>query len=143
MTRDGAMVSLLTLLSAGGAYKTTGRRLLLWDKVPEQPALFLRHVGDDVPARRSGMPPRVTMECEAWIYSNAGQNPDVAPEAALNDLLDGIDLALRPPPGLEAQTLGGAVIHAWPEGRVEIHPGDLDGQAIAIVPIKILVPITG
>jgi hypothetical protein len=36
--------------------------------------------------------------------------------------------------------LGGLVTHCWIEGRIEIHPGDLDGQAIAVVPIRMLVP---
>jgi hypothetical protein len=33
------------------------------------------------------------------------------------------------------------VQHCWIEGKTEIYPGDLDNQAIAVVPIRVLVPI--
>jgi hypothetical protein len=137
--REHIMQALFTLLTAGNAYPTAGRRLVLWTKVAEQPALFLRHVGDTYPTRPTGIPAKVQMDCEAWIYSRAGGNPAVIPETALNSLLDGVETALKPDPAA-AQTLGGLVQHCWIEGRVEIHPGDLDGQAIAVVPIRLLVP---
>lgn len=137
--REPIMQALFTLLTSSGAYKTIGRRLELWTKVAEQPALFLRHVGDSYPPRPTGLPPKTEMDCEAWIYSKAGANKDIAPETALNALLDGLETALLPDP-FPTQTLGGLVHHCWIEGRVEIHPGDLDAQAIAVVPIRILVP---
>jgi hypothetical protein len=139
-SREAIIDALFTVLTKDDAYQTTGRRLILWSQVNEQPALFLRHVADEFPPRPTRMPPKTVIECEAWIYCNAGANPDLAPEVALNALLDGVETALKPAPGIEAQTLGGLVTHCWIEGRVEIHPGDLDGQAIAVVPIKMLVP---
>ena len=61
---------------------------------------------------------------------------------ALNGLLDAVEAALNPFP-LEAQTLGGLVTHCWIDGSTDYHPGDLDGQAIAVVPVKVLVPTFG
>ena len=39
-----------------------------------------------------------------------------------------------------AQTLGGRVHKCWIEGRIQKFQGDLDGQTLIVVPIKILVP---
>lgn len=133
-TQSGARQTFTT------GFRTTGRRLKLWTEVAEQPALFLRNTRDDYAQRPTGIPARVTMNCEAWLYSNAGGNPDIAPAITLNYLVDALERALLPAGGQDAQTLGGLVQHCWIEGSVEMHPGDLDGQAIAIVPIKILVP---
>jgi len=143
VTREAVIDALFATLTggaAGAAYKTTGRRLILWTKVAEQPALFLRHIGDEVLPRPTGMPPKVIIECEVWLYSNAGGDPDISPEIAMNGLLDSVEISLQPAPGFNAQTLGGVVAHAWIEGKIDMHPGDLGGQAIAIVPVKMLVP---
>jgi hypothetical protein len=136
---DNATQAAATAVFTSG-FATTGRRLKLWSQVDEQPALFLRNVGDTYPERATRMPPKTIMNCEAWIYSNVGADPDVVPAVTLNNLLDAIETVLKPPPGFEAQTLGGIVAHCWIEGRIEMHPGDLDSQAIAVVPIRILVP---
>ena len=141
MTREAIMLALFNLLVQSGAYKTTGRRLIYWQDVADQPALFLRHVADDTMTTRTGMPPKVVIECEVWLYSQGGSDPDVSPETSLNGLLDGVEIALQPAPGMPAQTLGGLVTHAWIEGKTEMHPGDLGGQAIAVVPVKVLVPV--
>jgi hypothetical protein len=124
-------------------FRTTGRRLQIWTQVADQPALFLRNIGDEYGKRRGRELPGATIvEAEAWLYSNAGRDPDLAPGVALNNLIDAVKAALDPVPGLP-QTLGltqTTVQHCWIEGRIDMHPGDLDGQAIAVVPIKILAP---
>ena len=134
--------------TAGGAnitfttgFRTTGRRLKLWGDVAAQPALFLRNASEEISPRNARMPPRVTMHCEAWIYSNAGTAPDVVPAVTLNHILDAVMQVLEPGPGQEVLTLGGLVHNCWVEGQVELHTGDLDGQAIAVVPIRILLPV--
>ena len=143
MSRNAIADALLTLLTSTGVFNISGRRLIPWTKVDSQPAIFVRHVGDHYAPRGTGMPPKVIMECEAWIYSNAGKDSLTAPGAALADLLDTVEALLKPAAGAPSrtQTLGGTVVHAWIEGKIEVHPGDLDGQAIAVVPISILCPI--
>ena len=37
------------------------------------------------------------------------------------------------------QTLGGLAAHAWTAGKIETDEGVLGGQAVAIVPVEILV----
>ena len=58
----------------------------------------------------------------------------------MNNLIDAVEDALDPAPLYQNQTLGGIVSHCWFEGDVMKEPGDLDGDGIAIIPIKILVP---
>lgn len=139
--REAVMQALLVRVGQYGIFRRFGRRLLPWGTVDDQPALFLRHVADQYPPRPTGLPAKVVMECEAWLYSQGGADPDVPPEISINDLLDVVEASLRPPTPGSAQTLGGLVAHAWIEGTIEIHPGDLNGQAIAIVPIRVLVPV--
>lgn len=138
--REAVMQALFLLLTDGGPWQTAGRRLKMWTEVQKQPALYLRHMNDEAPARPTGMPAKTTLECEVWIYDSSGKRDGAVPDEALNRLLDFVGQRLKPPPGQRAQTLGGLVAHAWIEGRTEIHPGDLDGQAIAVVPIKLLAP---
>lgn len=142
MTREDVSDALFSLLVAAGTFATSGRRLKLWTTVAAQPALFLRNTGEEWIRGPSRMPAKLEMEFEVWLYSNAGADPDVAPSIGLNDLIAAVAGALDPFP-LATQTLGGAVQHCWIEGRVDMHPGDLDGQAIAVIPVKVLVPTFG
>lgn len=121
-------------------FLTTGRRLKMWSAVAAQPALFLDDRGTEYPGHPTGLPPKRLLMADAWIYSNAGKNPDAVPATALNALLDAIEAALAPSPVTNTQTLGGLVTHCWIEGKPEYYSGHLDGQAIAMVPISMLVP---
>lgn len=144
MSRETITMALFNLLCSANfqpGFQTTGRRLIMWTRCPAQPALFLRNTGDEYPHRPTGMPAKVVMECEAWIYSNAGTDPNIDPATGLNCIIDAVEAIMKPAPGFAVQTLGGLVAHAWIEGKIDMHPGDLDGQAIAVIPIKILVPI--
>src|SRR5205823_3886049 len=99
--------------------------------------------GNDYPARPPTILPKITLEPEIWIYSSAGSDPDLAPDIALNGILDAIDVALKPKGSdlvLGRQTLGRLVEHCWIEGKVEIYAGYLGPQAIAVVPVKAMVP---
>jgi hypothetical protein len=122
--------------------QTSGRRLLPWSEVAAQPALFLRHIGDDFLARRPRMPGRVELEAEIWLYSAGGDDVDTAPEVPLNYLIDAVGELLEPQGAQETQTLGvpALVTHCWLEGKAAIYPGDLGGSAIAVLPVKILAP---
>jgi hypothetical protein len=143
MTREDAMSALMAVLSNITSFKTIGRRFQFWDQTPNQPALFVHHIADEYQRTRTGMPAKVVMECQAWIYDNSGQAVTAIPETNLHNLIDSIEVALAPPLGFPAQTLGGIVTHCWIEGRIDIHPGDAGPQAIAVMTIKILIPSFG
>ena len=137
-TREQVMGALFTLLQGAASFAQSGRRLKLWTEVHEQPALFLRDTGETVDEGAPTNPARVTLEAEVWIYAKT--DPDGAPGATLNNLIDAVWTAMQPGPAFPCQTLGGLVAHAWIDGHVEKDPGDLDSQAKAVIPIRILIP---
>jgi hypothetical protein len=137
-TRNQVLNALLGFVAIPGTFPTSGRRLIPWTKVPLQPAIFVRHMHEEFQRLPTGMPAKVTMEAEVWIYAQTSS--DVPADVVLCDLLDLVENALRVPPAAKAQTLGGTVTHCWIEGIADLYPGDLDNQAIGILPVRILVP---
>lgn len=121
-------------------FLTTGRRIIPWNLVPSQPALFLRD-GDEELQYNEIVLQQQDIEAEIWIYSNAGADPNAVPVIALNNLIDAVQCALRPDmPGTNRFTLGGLVHWCRLQGRLIKDPGDTGGQAIAMIPAVITVP---
>lgn len=89
--------------------------------------------------RDPGLPPRWTLTADLFVYVQAPDDA-TAPATVINPLLDAIEAALAPDPVDNLQTLGGLVAHCWIAGKIETDEGVLGGQAVAIVPIEILVP---
>lgn len=133
-TADGTGVSFLT------GFQTVGRRVIPWNQIEAQPALFL--IGaDEERAVKYGQPPRRTMGVELLVYTDVGSNPDFAPGVALNNFADAIEAALARDNVLtNTLTLGKLVQHCWIEGKIEFYPGDLGSQAKMLIPVKILIP---
>ncbi len=134
MNREPIYAALFAALASAAPFVTASRRLRHWSDVgpAEQPALF-------VAQRRKGLPPKWTLALEVFIYVHAPD--DVTPPAsALNPLLDAVEAVLAPADPAAAQTLGGLVEHAWIAGKIETDEGVLGGQAVAIIPIEVLVP---
>jgi hypothetical protein len=147
LDEDAQTVTLTAAVTAGGTaagfktgFLTTGRRTPHWSQVSAQPALFLRRIGVTDEAQEPFM--RTTLECEAWIYCNAGENPDIAPDEALTVLERLVRNSLKAP-GWDDDlhfTLGGLAYWCRIEGRSDISPGDQGGQAIARLPIRVTLP---
>jgi hypothetical protein len=143
MNHEAAVSALFDWLvsKAGGSFETMNRRARFWNQVDAQPALFIRHIGTSdewVSANLS----RTTLECEVWIYSKAGANPDVAPDIALNTLVQAVRTALMPDAVVDDGrcTLGGVVYWARIEGRSDYSPGDNGDQALARIPVRLTLP---
>jgi hypothetical protein len=139
-SRETAYTALLTKLQtlSPSTFKTLTRRLKHWQDVPmeDQPALYMEHAGEVTQIVR-GQPARVVLEVNLWIYCRSEGDP-VGP--VLNPLLDALDTALKPQnDGDHVLTLGGVVHHVWIEGQTQIFEGDLGEEAVAIVPVKMLV----
>jgi hypothetical protein len=138
-------ISLPATAAAGPVPLTTGfltfsRRFQFWTQVSAQPALFLRD-GDEDQQYSEIILPRQTLRAEVWIYSKAGENPDIVPVTALNNLLDAVDAAFAPDdPQTGRFTLGGLVEWCRREGKIIKDPGDAGGQAIAVADVEITVP---
>jgi hypothetical protein len=119
---------------------TTGRRLLLWDQVAAQPALFLRDTEEDLQYPGTILQIQ-TIKAEVFLYAKTGNDPTVVGSTILNNFMDSIQAALAPDdPSTNRFTLGGLVEWCRLEGRVDKEPGDLDGQAMAVAEILITVP---
>jgi len=115
---------------------TFTRKLTLFTEIaPEsQPAMYLEMNGESRTVVR-GQPPRVTLESSLWV--NVRKNESEAAQI-LNPILDAIENALKPTNDT-TQTLNNKVHHCWIEGVTQIFEGNLGDEALAIVPIKILV----
>lgn len=142
MNRETIITALFNLLAASGAFTTANRRLKLWSSVPssEKPALFLVERGEVYSRASEAVPETVTMQLEIYIYTEAGKDEGTVPASALNPLIDAVDAALSPNRLTGMQTLSGLVSHCWIEGRVLKDAGDLDGDGVAVIPVKVLVP---
>jgi hypothetical protein len=136
--RETAYVALFSKLQSISQFKTVTRRLRHWQDVPseDQPALYMEHAGELAQVVR-GQPTRIVLEVNLWIYVRSEGDP-VGP--ILNPLLDLVEKALQPQnDGDHVLTLGGVVHHVWIEGQTQIFEGDLGEEAVAIVPVKVLV----
>lgn len=120
MNREAIITALFNLALTAAPFRTSGRRLQLWSKVNSFPALFVQSTGTHYPLRETRqLPPKRTIAAEIWVYTDAGKNPNANPEAALNDIVDAVEVVLTP--GLNGvQTLAGLVSHCWIEGSSSI-----------------------
>lgn len=136
--RETAYAALFNLVAAIPGIKTCTRRLKHWQDVAkeDQPALYMEHTGE-VASPVRGQPTRIVLEVNLWLYVNSEGEP-VGP--LLSPLLDAIQDAFAPKnDGDHTLTLGGLVHHCWIEGQTQIFEGDLGEEAVAIVPVKLLV----
>ncbi len=107
----------------------------------QMPYLMLTKPREQYPARAiTQLPAKRTFRADITIALSAGTDQNGEPDRALCDILDQLDLALRPPVGSETLTLGGLVDHCYIEGDIICVPGDLDGIGMIQIPIVILVP---
>ena len=145
-TREAALAALLTALSSAATFGVVTRRLL----APEQmcsigsPGLALVVHHEEYHRPNFAVPPKRTITASVLIYVNAGAaNPNAVPDSLLNPIIDGIDTALKADNGASNLcTLGGLVSHCSYSGSITITEGTLGDEAVALVPISILVPAT-
>jgi len=139
MTREPIYAALFNLVRSAASFVTTSRRLRHWSDVAaaEQPALFVIQKSETAEERRP-LPVKWRARVDLYLYAQA---PDelTPPATVMNPLLDAIEAALAPDPASHVQSLGGLVQHCWIAGRIETDEGILGGQAVAIVPVEILV----
>lgn len=92
----------------------------------------------------TGMPYKTILEANWIVYQCVGMDSKAIPAIENNCILKGVREALRPKvndPGFpKRNTLGGLVHHCFIGGRVFKDPGDIDGQGMMVIPIKLLVP---
>lgn len=141
-----ALFALASTVTWGSAqsFAYTSRRVKLWDDLPAQPALCqAEHEESSTQATR--LPYLRTFKAAWLIYHTTGKDKGSAPTIVNNQILDGIQAVLAPSPSDpgwpdERLTLGGLVHHCFIDGTIFKDPGDLDDQALMVVPITLLVP---
>lgn len=115
------------------------RRVKLWADLAGQFPALCQAEHDETVDQVSRLPSKTTLQASWIIYHDAGKDTGAVPATESNLILDAVQ-ALFPGDPENGQTLGGLVHHCWISGRVFKDNGDLDGVALLIVPIKILVP---
>ncbi len=126
-------------------FVTISRRVKLFADVvaEQQPSCFqAEHAG--LAEQKTGLPYKWTLSADWIIFQNVSRDPAALGAVENNLILNGVREALKPTPqdpGFPARnTLNGLVHHCFIQGRVFKDPGDLDGQGMIVVPIKVLVP---
>ena len=144
-TREQAIAALLQRVSTSYAWASPpSRRLKLWSDVPPamRPACFLFEGGTETHENAAGGTPRRALEVRLFIYVDA-HDPGLIGAVALNTIMDALDAALAPS-GADLPfgrlTLGGNAYRCSIEGKPMKDPGDLDGDAVLVVPIRIVLP---
>ena len=142
--RDGILNALFQRLKTklGSAVLTIGRRHMMPPNLTSamQPALFVvqgPEVRDPHPRGTGG---KITLHVflVAYCYDNAA---NVDGSTQLNILIGKIEDALAPDlPNIgEPLSLDGTY-ECWIEGQADVDPGVFGQQAVAIIPVRILVP---
>jgi len=125
---------------------TPTRRLKLFDQVDSsiQPTMFMVQHREGYSNRGVGLPPRRWLEVGLWCYARSGSDTDVG-DLYLDSMEEAIENKLNVPDDLMRNelTLGGLCywVKINRESNLFIRdPGDIDGQALLILPIEILLP---
>lgn len=140
------MEALLTLLKNSGDFVTSGRRLVNPEGLgpTQSPALFLVEHEDPYERKAQGynLPPKREMQVRAIIYNDVGSgNQNAIPSQFINNVLDELDtLFVSDTLSTNTQTLGGLVKAVLIDGVITRASGDVTGKAMAVVPIRILLP---
>ncbi len=143
-TREAIFTALFELVTEVHEFRTSSRRLKLWNDVPrnERPALFQAEHAE-LHTRQSETSGKRELNVSLFVYTDASDKKTPG-SIELNEILDALEDALKPT-GADMvfrgrQTLGGLCEHAFIDGEVFKDPGDLDDDGMLIVPIKILMP---
>jgi len=144
-SREEAIGALIALVTEAYTWKSgPTRRLKLWSDVPlsARPACYLFEGGEDAYSWSEGARGKRTIDVRLFIYLNAKESKIIG-GSLLNDVMDSLDAGFTPR-GTDnlvgRNTLGGAAYHCRIEGTVLKDPGDLDGDALLVVPIRIVLP---
>jgi hypothetical protein len=143
--RESAIAALMNLVA--NAYPWTlgpVRRLKLWSDVPaaNRPACFLFEGNQETYSWSESALPKRIIEVRLFVYLDA-KDPSVVGATLVNNVMDAFDNAFVISGGdviLGRNTLGGTVYNCRIDGKILKDPGDLDGDALLIVPVKLVLP---
>ena len=161
------MNALLALIqtNCGALFNTYSRRFVTWENLVAsiangqavaQPALYVYDGvgfggGTEEYVQQGRTPAKRILSRDIVIYAqipggnlSSGVDSTTPGGDVFYPLIEAVEAALEPDDSnaFGVLTLGGLVIHCWIEGRGVIVPGDIDpnGQGMATLPVKILIP---
>jgi hypothetical protein len=141
--RESAIAALMNIVANAYPWNLgPARRLKLWSDVPatSRPACFLYEGSQETYSWSESAVPKRVIEVRLFVYLNA-KDPNIAGAALLNEVMDAFDAAFALSGSdivLGRNTLSGTVYNCRVEGKVLKDPGDFDGDALLIVPIKLV-----
>lgn len=145
MSREAIYSALFTLAQTitwgdGKTFINPSRRVRTFSEIKEWPTMAqAEHTENVVPV--TNMPSRTTLGAVWLLYHNAGKDKSATPATESNAILDAVEAMFPTDDSMGAlQTLGGLVHRVAITGRILKEHGDLDGQALLIVPLQIFVP---
>lgn len=144
-SRESAIEALIDLVAGAFPWKLgPARRLKLWTDVPamNRPACFLFEGGQETYSWSGSAAPKRIIEVKLFVYLNA-KDASVSGASLINDVMDALDAAFALSGGdiaLGRKTLGGAVHYCRIDGKTLKDPGDLDGDALLIAPVRLMLP---
>jgi hypothetical protein len=122
---------------SGQTWASTSRRVKTPDQVVGMMPALCQGEYLETTEQITRMPQRRIWDAAWFIYHYNG-NQDAILATVTNQILDAVDSLFPGEPG--RQRLGGLVHKVWIEGRTEKYGGNIDGQVLLVVPIRILVP---
>lgn len=132
-------------IAGATTWRFVTRRLKLWNAIDPsvQPAMCMVQHQEDYVNTGAGTPPKRYLEMGLWCYARTDSD-DILGDDLLDYMMMGLEAALAPDDTPRNElTLGGLVYWAriLRRGGMFIRdPGDIDGQALLILPIQILIP---
>ena len=144
MSRESAFSALFQRVTRAYDWGVASRRLKVWSEVPARlrPALFQLESGPETYQWTSLAGPRRTLEAKLFLYFDA-RDPATPGSCAINQALDALDASLAPIAvdlTQGRQTLGGAVYDCKIIGVPVRDTGDLDGDGLAVVSVRLVAP---
>ena len=144
MSREAAFSALFQRVTRAYNWGVASRRLKVWSEVPARlrPALFQLESGPETYQWTSLAAPRRTLEAKLFLYFDA-RDPATPGSCAINQALDALDASLAPIAvdlTQGRQTLGGAVYDCKIIGVPVRDTGDLDGDGLAVVSVRLVAP---
>jgi len=142
IARETAMAALFTHVTGLVAFKSAMRRFDPWDKIndADKPALRWLEDGETNTRTNIAVPTYRILRVKLLVYDFYGDYATTITTMRFNALLESVDGAFAVDKLTNRCDLGlfPQVQDAWIEGDTLKDPGDVDGQAVAVVPVHVL-----
>jgi hypothetical protein len=137
MSTEAILAAAWAQASPAPLWVTTSRKLAHWHDVSgaSRPALF--QALNRIDAAPLDAVTSLTIWLDYYVYITH-TDPE-GPQAQLAAAIDTLRAAFTPAPGFESVTLGGLVAEASVMGTIQTDEGTLGRDAVAIVPVRLLV----